>query len=515
MVSFTAVGSCVIDANQAGNVEFSPRLRCSRSSRLLGAPRPSCSLRPLLLERWWAGRDWTRRRRRVALSGNAVILSIDASATSVCSITSGVVSFTGRVRVSLTPIRPATSTTTRPPRCSRPSRLVRAPRPSCSLRPLRSGRWWAGPTYTPTAIGRRVRQPGGVVDRRLGHECPGHLDLQAGCVAFTGAGSCVIDANQAGNVNYNPAAQVQQTVPVGKGAQTIVFTSAAPTGAVVGGPTYTPTASGGGSGNAVIFSIDASATYCCLDHKRSGHLSLGRVRVSLTPTRPATSTTTRPPRCSRPSRLVRAPRPSCSLRPPRLERWWAGQLHADGVGWRVRQRGDLVDRRLGHECLRSRSQAGWSLSLGRVRVSLTPTGRNANYNPAPRSQQTVPVGKGAQTIVFTSAAPTGAVVGGPTYTPTASGGGSGNAVILSIDASATSVCSITSGVVTFTGAGSCVIDANQAGNVNCNPAAQVQQTVPVGMGAQTIVFTSAAPTGAVVGGPLTRRWRRVAGPATR
>ena len=92
-------------------------------------------------------------------------------------------------------------------------------------------------------------------------------------------------------------------------------------------------------------------------------------------------------------------------------------------------------------------------------------------------------------------------MGGPTYTPMASGGASGNAVILSIDASATSVCSITSGVVTFTGAGSCVIDANQAGNVNYNPAAQVQQTVPVGKGAQTIVFTSAAPTGAVVGGP--------------
>ena len=72
---------------------------------------------------------------------------------------------------------------------------------------------------------------------------------------------------------------------------------------------------------------------------------------------------------------------------------------------------------------------------------------------------------------------------------------SGNAAIFSIDASATSVCSIsiTSGVVTFTGAGSCVIDANQAGNANYNPAAQVQQTVPVGMGAQTIVFTSAAP----------------------
>ena len=87
-------------------------------------------------------------------------------------------------------------------------------------------------------------------------------------------------------------------------------------------------------------------------------------------------------------------------------------------------------------------------------------------------------------------------MGGPTYTPMASGGGSGNPVIFSIDASATSVCSIsiTSGVVSFTAVGSCVIDANQAGNADFSPAPQVQQKFAVVRGAQTIVFTSAAPT---------------------
>ena len=80
------------------------------------------------------------------------------------------------------------------------------------------------------------------------------------------------------------------------------------------------------------------------------------------------------------------------------------------------------------------------------------------------------VGKGAQTITLPRTLPTGAVIGGPTYTPMASGGVSGNPVIFSIDASATSVCSITGGVVSFAAAGSCVIDANQAGNANYNPA---------------------------------------------
>jgi len=38
----------------------------------------------------------------------------------------------------------------------------------------------------------------------------------------------VINANQAGNANYNAAPQVQQSFAVGKGNQTITFTSTAP-----------------------------------------------------------------------------------------------------------------------------------------------------------------------------------------------------------------------------------------------------------------------------------------------
>jgi len=113
---------------------------------------------------------------------------------------------------------------------------------------------------------------------------------------------------------------------------------------------------------------------------------------------------------------------------------------------------------------------------------------------------TLSIGKGSQTITFTSTAPTTAVVGGSPYSATATGGASGNAVTFTIDAAATSVCSISSGVVSFTGAGTCVIDANQAGDGNYNAAPQAQQSFAVGKDSQTITFTSAAPTNAAVGG---------------
>jgi hypothetical protein len=94
--------------------------------------------------------------------------------------------------------------------------------------------------------------------------------------------------------------------------------------------------------------------------------------------------------------------------------------------------------------------------------------------------------KANQTITFTSTAPANAVVGG-TYTPTATSS-SGLPVTITVDASSSAVCSISGGVVTFNAAGTCTIDANQAGNGAFNAATQVQQMVVVAT--PVLVFTT-------------------------
>lgn len=83
-----------------------------------------------------------------------------------------------------------------------------------------------------------------------------------------------------------------------------------------------------------------------------------------------------------------------------------------------------------------------------------------------------------QTITFTTKAPSSARVGLATYTPVASAS-SGLVVTMSIDATSKTICSIANGVVHFKAAGSCVIDANQAGNVDFAAASQVEQDVAV------------------------------------
>jgi len=105
----------------------------------------------------------------------------------------------------------------------------------------------------------------------------------------------------------------------------------------------------------------------------------------------------------------------------------------------------------------------------------------------------------AQTINFTNTLPTNPKAG-DTYTVTATGGASGNPVTFTVDSSSTSGCTIASGVVTLTTpAGTCVIDANQAGSGNYAAATQAQQSVTSTLIAQTINFTSSVPSPAYVG----------------
>ncbi len=113
------------------------------------------------------------------------------------------------------------------------------------------------------------------------------------------------------------------------------------------------------------------------------------------------------------------------------------------------------------------------------------------YVPPPQQQQT---------ITFTSTPPTNATVGSGTYIVTAAGGASGNPVTFS--ASPSSVCT-GSGPVTFVGAGTCIVTANQAGNMSYSAAPSVQQSFTITAPAkqnQTITWTQSevVTTGAVV-----------------
>ena len=94
-----------------------------------------------------------------------------------------------------------------------------------------------------------------------------------------------------------------------------------------------------------------------------------------------------------------------------------------------------------------------------------------------------------QTIAFTSNAPSPGTVG-ESYAVSATGGGSGNPVTFAIATSSADVCSLAGHAIHFAHAGTCTIDADQAGNSSFAPATQAQQSVNVEPAALTVIAPS-------------------------
>lgn len=84
----------------------------------------------------------------------------------------------------------------------------------------------------------------------------------------------------------------------------------------------------------------------------------------------------------------------------------------------------------------------------------------------------------SQTIAFTSTPPSSGFVGGPAYAASATAS-SGLPVVLGVDVSAVSVCSLSGDEVSFTGTGTCTIAANQVGDATYLAAPQVTQSFSV------------------------------------
>jgi hypothetical protein len=78
--------------------------------------------------------------------------------------------------------------------------------------------------------------------------------ISGNTLAITGVGTVVVAADQAGNSNYSAATEVTRSITVNQASQTINFT--APSSPVTYGVSpITLSATGGGSGNAVTFSV--------------------------------------------------------------------------------------------------------------------------------------------------------------------------------------------------------------------------------------------------------------------
>ena len=99
----------------------------------------------------------------------------------------------------------------------------------------------------------------------------------------------------------------------------------------------------------------------------------------------------------------------------------------------------------------------------------------------------------AQTIALTPpASPVTYAPAGLTVTLSATGGGSGNPVVFTVDTASTGKASVSGNTLTITGAGNVIIDANQAGNSSYSAAPQVQATIVVNKAMPVVSWSNPA-----------------------
>lgn len=85
---------------------------------------------------------------------------------------------------------------------------------------------------------------------------PSVCTVSGSTASIVAAGACTITANQAGNTNYNPAPTVTRNVTIAQAPQVITFADPGPQPF---GQTFQVTATGGASGNPVVFSSTNNA----------------------------------------------------------------------------------------------------------------------------------------------------------------------------------------------------------------------------------------------------------------
>lgn len=428
-----------------------------------------------------------------ATSGLAVSFAIDAAASTVCTIAGSIVSFVGPGTCVINANQTGDATFSAAPQLQQSFAVVSGAQTISFTSVAPAPAVVGGPTYTVTATATSGLPVAFTIDAAASAVC----SIAGAAVSFTAAGTCVINANQPGNASFGAAPQVQQSFVVVKSNQTISFTSTAPAGATSGGLTYTVTATAT-SGLAVAFSIDASASAVCTIAGATVSFIGGGTCV-INANQAGNASFNAAPQLQQSFTVAKATQTINFTSSAPAGATAGGATYAVSA---TATSGLVVAFSIDASASTVCSIAGSTVTFigaGTCVINAN-QGGNASFNPATQLQQSFAVVKGPQSISFTSSAPTGATIGGATYTASASAT-SGLAVALTIDATASTVCTIAGATVSFIGAGTCIINANQSGNAAFNAAPQVQQSFAVNKANQSISFTSTAPTSATVGGP--------------
>ena len=262
-VTMVASGVCALQANQAGNANYSAASQAALSVTIGKAAQTITAFNATPASPVYS----TGGSFSVAASGGAsglpVVFSVAASSSAVCSISGNTVSILGSGACALLANQAGNSNYNVATEATLNVTIAKAAQviSAIAVTPAAPAYSESG-SFTVAATGGASGLPVTFSIAPASAAVCTSGGANGSVITMVAAGVCTVQANQAGNDNYQAAPQTQRDVTIGKGAQVISFTSSIPSAPKVGG-SYTVVATGGQSGNVVTFAVDAASAAVC------------------------------------------------------------------------------------------------------------------------------------------------------------------------------------------------------------------------------------------------------------
>ncbi|MBK9443626.1 MAG: DUF1566 domain-containing protein [Comamonadaceae bacterium] len=298
-------------------------------------------------------------------------------------------------------------------------------------------------------------------------------------VTFTGVGVCNLSANQAGGGNYAAATQATASITINAASQTITgFNPASPV--VFGAAPVTLSATGGASGQPVLFATTSAGTICTVSGTTVTFTGVGVCNLSANQAgggnyAAATQATASITINAASQTINGASQTITGFNPASPVVFGAAPATLSATGGASGQPVVFATTSANSICTVSGTTVTFT-GVGVCNLSANQAGVGS-YAPATQVLASITINAASQTITgFNPASPV--VFGAAPVTLSATGGASGQPVVFATT-SANSICTVSGTTVTFTGVGVCNLTANQAGAGSYADAPQVSASITV------------------------------------
>jgi len=453
------MGTCTINANQAGNSVTAPAAQVTRSITIT-QQRQAITVIALTSEPY--GAPFTLS----VGSSSGLAVTLTSATTSVCTVSG----------ITVTPVAVGTCTIDANQAGNTAISAAAQVVTSIAITPeAQSITFAALPvlTYGAAPFTVSATSSSGLAVTVFSSATTSVCTVSGSIVSIVGAGMCTIYANQAGNAFYGAAPQVAVSFSVATEAQSITF--AALSAKTFGVAPFAVSATST-SGAAVTF---ASGTTAVCQVSGSTVTVVGAGTCTINANQVGTTNYSAAPQVPQSFSVAQStqaitvatiPTTAFSTAPVAISASSTSLLAVAGTSATP------------SICTVSGSSVTL-ITIGTCTIDLNQSG-NTNYLAAPQVATSFTIGQGAQTITVPTVAAT--TFGAAPFTVSATS--TSGLAVTAFSSATPSVCTVASSTVTIVGAGTCTIDANQTGNANYSAAPQAATSFVVAAAAQSITF---------------------------